>query len=229
MKPYFFIPLLCQKLIWIPTRLLLVLFGKLTIKGRHNLAHIKGPVIFVANHSSEIDPFMVPVSLPFFSRFSPLFYVVLDKSFYINVGWRKHLFNGWFIKMWGGYSAAVGPRDYAKSLEDHTDILRDGGSFCVFPEGGITKDGKLRPAKGGVSFLAHSAPSAVVPVAISGVYKMSAPDFFRGKHTITIHFGEPIKPEDLYSKIRQPHVSGQSVWREEADYIMRKVADLIEP
>lgn len=228
MKSYFILPVLCQKIIWIPTRVALILFGRLTIKGRQNLVGITGPVIFAVNHSSEIDPFMVPASLPFFSRFSPLFYAVRDKSFYVNVGWRKHLFNDWFIKMWGGYSAIVGLRDYEKSLEDHIAILRDGGSFCVFPEGGITKDGKLRPAKGGISFLAHSAPSTIVPVSISGVYNMSPLDFFLRKRRIVIHFGEPIKSEELYSKIGQPHVSGQSVWKAEADYIMRKVGELIE-
>jgi 1-acyl-sn-glycerol-3-phosphate acyltransferase len=227
MKPYFHLALLSQKLIWIPTRLVLVGFGSLRVKGRENLASIRGPVIFAVNHSSEIDPFMVPASLPFFSRFSPLFYAVRDKSFYVNVGWRKHLFNGWFIKLWGGYSAAVGLRDYEKSLEQHMKILRNGGSFCVFPEGGITKDGKIRPAKGGISFLAHSAPSTIVPVAVSGVFGMSPIDFALRRRKITVHFGTPIPSGELYSKIEGNHTPGENVWKKEAEYIMHKVGELM--
>jgi len=227
MRSYFHIPLFFQKLIWIPTRLLLIVCGRLRVRGLENLQDIRVPVIFATNHSSEIDPFMVPASLPFFSRFSPLFYAVREKSFYDTNGWRQYLFNGWFINMWGGYSVATGLRDYEKALAEHISILRAGGSFCVFPEGGITRDGHIQPAKGGISFLAHSAPCVVVPVAISGVYGMSVADFFLRKRKITVTFGKPINPNELYAHIEQPHTPGESVWKKEADYIMKKVGELL--
>ncbi len=238
LNPRFLVPLILQKLIWIPTRLILIICGRLEVKGLEHLRELETrspqlPIIFTCNHSSEIDPFLVPASLPFFSRFSPIFYAVREKKFYDGNGWRKHLFNGWFINMWGGYSALTGLRDYEKSLAEHIIILRNGGNFCVFPEGGITRDGTLQPAKGGVSFLAHSAPCVIVPVAISGVYGVSVADFFSGKRRITVRFGEPIRPEELYSLIypgesRASHVSGMSVWKIEADYIMGKVGELLE-
>ncbi len=238
MKPYFVLPFFFQKLIWIPTRLALIIFGSLKVYGLENVREIeKGirvPVLFAVNHSSEIDPFMVPASLPFWSRFSPLFYVVREKSFYTRNGWRKHLFNNWFIAMWGGYNAPSGLRDYEKSLSKHTEILRDGKSFCVFPEGGITRDGTIQPAKGGISFLAHSTLCVIIPVRISGVYGMSVSDFFlnlflrKGKQQrkISIFFGKPIKPEELYMNLKGTSSSGESVWKKEADYIMKKVGEL---
>lgn len=228
MKAYFLPPLILQKLIWIPTRFFLFLCGHLEIRGLERIKSISGPVIFACNHSSEIDPFMVPTCLPFFSRFSPLFYTVREKSFYETLGWRKHLFNGWFINMWGGYSATVGLHDYATSLALQIPILRDGGSFCMFPEGGITKDGELRPAKGGISFLAHSSPCTIIPVAISGVYGMSISDFFLGKRKITLSFGEAILSTELYKTVPDSLVPGESVWKKEADYIMGKVGEMLE-
>lgn len=238
MKFYSVSPLILQKLIWIPTRLILKLCGKLEIKGLGNLkgvesgASSKLPVIFACNHSSEIDPFMVPASLPFFSRFSPLFYAVREKAFYDSNGWRKHLFNTWFINAGGGYGATVGLRNYELSLSRHIKILHDGHSFCVFPEGGITKDGHIQPAKGGISFLAHSAPCVIVPVAISGAFGMSPADFFSRKRKITIHFGTPIPANELYAQTQKnesalPHQPNENVWKKEADFIMKKVGELL--
>ncbi len=130
--------------------------------------------------------------------------------------------------MWGGHGVQTGVRDYEKALSKHIPILLDGGSFCIFPEGSITLDGEIQPAKGGVSFLAHSAPCTIVPVAISGVYGMSVADFFLRKRRISVNFGEPIDPRDLYTHIPQPHTSGESVWKKEADHIMKKVGEGIE-
>ncbi len=227
LKPYFLAPLFFQKLIWIPTRLVLTIFSRHKVYGLENLKGLKNPIIFACNHSSEIDAFMVPASLPAFSHFSPLFYIVREKEFYGSNGWRQHLFNAWFIALWGGYGARVGLKDYEISLKRQIEILRDGGSFCVFPEGKITPDGTIQPGKGGVSYLAHSTPCTIVPVGISHVYKMSALDFFLGKRKTVVRFGKPFKPEELYAGTPQPHEDGGSVWRAEADFIMKKVGELI--
>lgn len=228
MKLYTLAPLLLQKLIWIPTRLLLVVCGRLTIKGLENIKNIQGPVIFAVNHSNDIDPFMVPATLPFWSPFSPLFYVVREKSFYEGKGVRKELFNSWFIKLWGGYGAAVGIRDYGVSLKQHIQILQDGYSFCFYPEGRITPDGNLLPGKGGISYLAHSAPCTIVPVGISHVYKMTTGDFFARKRKIVVAYGKPIDPKTLYSGLPTTPISGENVWKKEADAVMERIAELIE-
>ncbi len=227
MKLSFLVPLFCQKLIWIPTRLLLILCGRLRIVGLENLKDINTPIVFACNHSNEIDPFMVPASLPFFSRFSPLFYIVREKEFYNDKGWMKQLFNSWFIKMWGGYSAKIGLHDYSQSLQEHIALLQQGRSFCVFPEGHITRDGKIQEGKGGISYLAHGARCVIIPVGISNVYKMAPMEFFTLKRKIIINFGKSILPDSLYSHIPQPHEPGKSVWKEEANYIMSKINELI--
>jgi 1-acyl-sn-glycerol-3-phosphate acyltransferase len=193
MKLYSVFPFALQKIIWIPTRILLVIFGRLKIVGLENLSSISGGAIFAMNHSSEVDPFMVPSSLPFFSPFSPIFYATREKSFYTRSGWRKHLFGGTFIKMWGGYGVRAGLHDYARSLEEHLVIAKAGGSFCFFPEGGITDDGKLRPGKGGIGFMAHRSGLPVVPVALKGAFGMSLLDFFMRRRKLTIVFGKPIE------------------------------------
>ena len=222
MKPYFLAPLFFQKLIWIPTRFILVFFGHIKIYGLENLKNVKGNVIFACNHSSEIDPFIVPSSLPFWSRFSPLFYTTREKAFYTRNGWRRHLFGGIFINAWGGYTAKTGLCDYEKSLAEHIQIARDGGSFCVYPEGGITPDGTIQPARGGVAYLAERVRCVIVPVGVSGVYRTSVSDFFLGKRRIVVRFGMPITQDELREEIVRKSGIRTHIYKEKVEELKEK-------
>ncbi len=229
MNIHFLIPLILQKIIWVPTRLALVICGRLEVSGLENLNGLSRPVIFACNHSSEIDPFMVPASLPFFSRFSPIFYATKEMKFYRERGWRKYLFGGWFIKLWGGYTAYTGLKDYQKSLSSHINVVLHGGNFCIFPEGGITKDGNLQPAKGGMAYLAERTGCSIVPVAVSGVYGMSVTDFFFGglfgKNKIRINFGQAVTQEELNRNIPASTELGDNAYKKKGDYVMGKIQE----
>jgi 1-acyl-sn-glycerol-3-phosphate acyltransferase len=172
--------------------LILSIFGHIEIRGTEKLAGLRTNVIFAANHSSEFDVFLIPGSLPFFSRFSPIFYTSRERSFYKNAGWRQHFYGGTFFEAWGAYAVQVGLNDYEKSLSVHIGIVNDGGNLLVFPEGGTTKDGNLRPAKGGISYLAHATGRPIIPVRLDGTYHLSPSEFFLGKRRLSITFGDPI-------------------------------------
>jgi len=191
-KWYFLVPLFLQKLFWSPTMILLKVCGHLEIKGRENLRGLKTNVIFASNHTSELDPILLTACVPFFSRFSPMFYTSRERSFYDNVGWRQHFYGGALFKAWGAYPVSVGLRDYEKSMVNHLNIVRDGGNLCIFPEGGIPKDGIIRQAKGGVAYLSHITGKPVVPVNLSGVFHLGAKDFFLGRGKLVVTFGQPI-------------------------------------
>jgi 1-acyl-sn-glycerol-3-phosphate acyltransferase len=229
MKWYKIPPFILQKTIWIPTRIILFFFGNLEIRGLENLQGIKSNVIFASNHSSEIDPFIVPASLPMWSRFSPLFYATREKSFYTRSGWRKHLFGGWFINLWGGYTVYSGLHDYEKSLKDHIAMIKDGSCFYVFPEGGITSDGSIQKGRGGVAYLAEVVKCPVVPVGISGVYKTKIKDFLLGRRNIIVNFGAPIHLP-IASITNTSIINGheRNKYQLEADYIMSKIGILTE-
>ena len=197
---YVLSPLILQKIIWIPTRLLLKFFGHLEVSGLENLCDVKTNVIFACNHSSESDPIMVPASLGFFSRFSPIFYTSREESFYANCGWRRHFYGGLLFEIWGAYQVFPGHGDYAKGLVNHLRIVgssRNDGNVCFFPEGGTTKDGNLRPAKGGIAFLAEQTGRPIVPVSISGVFRISLKDFLLRRRHLKVHFGKPVYAQEL--------------------------------
>lgn len=219
MNLYTVCPLILQKAIWIPTRILLEFLGHLKISGLENLDGIKTNVIFACNHSSEMDPFFIPASLGFFSRFSPMFYTSREKAFYAHCGWRQILYGGLFFKMWGSYQVFPGQGDYAKSLVNHIRIINDGGNVCIYPEGGTTKDGKLRPAKGGVAYLSEQTGRPIVPVSISGVFRIGLRDFLLRRRHFIVHFGKPLYIKDL--------LSGGNDYKAVAQKVMDMVRDNI--
>ena len=193
MKLYFLSPLILQKIIWIPTNVALRFFGHLEIRGMENLTGLTSPIIFACNHTSELDPFFVPASLPFFSRFSPIFYTSRESKFYVNSGWRKHFYGGTFFKAWGSYPVHIGLHNYEKSLDHHINILRDRGSLCIFPEGRTTPDGNIQQAKGGVAYLAYKTGAVIMPVRIGGVFRLRAKDFFFRHIRLSITYGKPMR------------------------------------
>ncbi len=230
MNFYFVPPLILQKLIWIPSRLVFSFFGRLKIEGLENLRSIKDPVIFACNHVSEADPFIVPTCLPFLSKFSPIFYATRERSFYQRNGWRKYLFGGWFINAWGGHTAQVGLKNYEKSLSKHINIINAGGNFCLFPEGGIGRTGKIENVKGGIAYLASRSNSQIVPVAISGASLMSMADFFGRRRKMTVRFGLPITQDELRAKVTRNRATpsvGDNIYKRQAEYVMKKVENLL--
>ena len=49
-------------------------------------------------------------------------------------------------------------------------MLDEGDLLCIFPEGGITRDGELGEFKGGVMKLLETHPVPVVPLALQNLW-----------------------------------------------------------
>jgi 1-acyl-sn-glycerol-3-phosphate acyltransferase len=67
-------------------------------------------------------------------------------------------------------------------------------SLFVFPEGGRTSNGELRPFLSGAAYLAIRAQVPLVPIALSGVYEL-LPIHTRHFYPVelTLSVGEPIE------------------------------------
>ncbi|HEY4503990.1 MAG TPA: lysophospholipid acyltransferase family protein [Candidatus Paceibacterota bacterium] len=221
-------PLILQKIIWVQTRVILSFFGHFKVYGLENLKDIKSNAIFASNHSSELDPILLPASLPFWSPFSPIFYASLSKSKYVNSGWRQHFYGGTFFKLWGAHPVYTGFKDYGMSLVNQMKLLNDNKNLFVFPEGRITLDGNIQPARGGVAYLAEYSSRPIVPVAIFGVYGMRNKDFFLRKRHIKVCFGKPIYKKEFQENVTRNIEIGGNVYREEANYIMDKIREILQ-
>lgn len=215
------IPLVLQSIAWPMMRLVFGIFTRFEVKGRENLKDIRNTgVIFASNHSSEWDPILVTGALSWMGRFTPLFYVSLSKEHYNSHGLRGKIYGGLFFEAWGAYPTYKGLRDYEKSLEHHISLLNSKRSLCYFPEGRVTKTGKLGEAKGGVAFLSKHTQTPIVPVGISGVYKISLADFFLRRRKVIIEFGEPIYLKNKTEAIAENY-------KKMSEDVMQKIDEII--
>ena len=130
------------------------------------LEHAEGeaPRIFLANHLSTLDIWvMVPV-LPVTTRF-----VSKRTIFWIPVLGQAMAVAGFIAIDRKDRSSAI------RSLGRAVDTIRQGASIILFPEGTRSRNGKLAPFKRGSFHLALDAGVPIVPVAISGTYDVVRP------------------------------------------------------
>ncbi len=174
--------------------------ARLKVIGGENLR--KHPVaVYASNHTSYMDTPVIFGSLPFQFRILA----------------RKELwpipFIGWYLNRSGQIQIDTGnPRATLSSLGAGARALRAGMSLFVFPEGGRTSDGELRPFLSGAAYLAIRAQVPLVPIALSGVYELlpiHTRHFYPGE--VTLNVGEPIETagmnlrqsEELTAKLRK--------------------------
>jgi len=211
-KYHKFWPKLLQNLIWLFVRVALWFFADFKVFGLENLKKIpaKTGVIFASNHTSVLDPILIPAALPFMSRFLPTYNIIRFgrkpyKNKFINflLATLKP-----FIKMWGAYPAPTiihkSADSYFHSLRFHLKILTDKKSLIVFPMGGIEKSKKERPGTGIAFLINQIASSRVIPIFISFAPKTKKLDFkkfFLRKYKIKIFFGEQINYRNIFENI----------------------------
>ncbi len=192
---YFVPPLLTQWLIRLVALFWWNIFYEFNSTGFENLEKItKGPIIFAANHVNDWDGPLIRSAMPMFSRFSPMFYVSLEKKYYKtnDRGWlRRALWGGNKFKLVGAYPVYSGVHDLNKSLKNHIKILNDNGSVCIFPEGKRTLTKEMSEFKIGVSYLAYISDCPVIPTRIK--YTRKKDGTVRG---VSIFFGKPLYYEN---------------------------------
>jgi 1-acyl-sn-glycerol-3-phosphate acyltransferase len=164
------------------------LVARPTIYGEEHLAPLSGPVIFTANHTSHLDTAIVLAALP--ARFRDDCVVAAAADYFFDRPWKATLF-----------SLALGaiPIDRSRVNRQSTDIaadlLDDGWSLVIFPEGGRSTDGWGQPFSGVAAYLAKRCAVPVVPIHLKGV----RPIFPKGSGSIRpgsveIRFGDPLEP-----------------------------------
>ena len=138
--------------------------------------------VFASNHQSMIDIPALFVALP-----PPLRFVVKREL-------RKVPFLGWYIAAMGMvFVDRAGRRTAVEAIRHVPEILRAGESVACFPEGTRSRDGAIRPFKGGPFLMAIEAGVAVVPVAMVGTGAVLPPKGFRVRPgVIRVRIGRPI-------------------------------------
>jgi 1-acyl-sn-glycerol-3-phosphate acyltransferase len=154
----------------------------LTVRGAEHLR--KYPVaVFASNHTSYMDTPVIFASIPVQFR-------ILAKQELWPIP-----FIGWYLRRSGQIPIdTANPRTTLSSLGVAAKALRAGVPLFVFPEGGRTPDGELKPFLSGAAYLAIRAQVPLVPIALNGVYELlpiHTRHFYPGELTISV--GEPIE------------------------------------
>lgn len=122
------------------------------------------PCIFMANHQSSVDIWALVRVLP-----APTRFVAKRSLFRVPV-------MGWAMTAGGFISIDRRNRPSAiRSLERAAQRIRTGRPVVLFPEGTRSRDGRLQPFKKGPFHLALQARVPLVPVAISGSWRVLPP------------------------------------------------------
>lgn len=142
-----------------------------------------GPVIVVANHTSFMDSFFVPLCVP--RRM-----VFLAKAEYFE-SWKTR----WFMEGLGMIPIKRGVRHQADAaLQAGVEVLEAGGVLGLYPEGTRSPDGRLYRGRTGVARLALRTGSPVVPIGLIGTREVQPKDarMPRPWGRVRVRFGRPM-------------------------------------
>ncbi|MGE4057049.1 MAG: AMP-binding protein, partial [Vicinamibacterales bacterium] len=192
-------------------------FAWLKVEGREHLDAIDGPVVYAVNHQSHMDVPVVLAALPPGLRYRVA--PAMAKEFF-----KAHFFpeqfgrRAWFTNSLNYYLAALFfnafplPQREAgarQTLRYIGEILGDGFSVLIFPEGRRTTAGEISEFRPGIGMIASRLEVPVVPVRIEGLekvlhqkMKMATPG------SVRVAFGRPLhlhgdNYEELAKEVRE--------------------------
>jgi 1-acyl-sn-glycerol-3-phosphate acyltransferase len=140
------------------------------------------PHVYAVNHASALDIPVLYVNLPFQFR------IAFKKELlaYPIVGWQLRRSGQVCIDQQKPTNSIAAIRSAVKSL-------KAGMPLVIYPEGGRTPDGEIKPFLPGAFFLAIKAQVDIVPVALVGTYELLPMDTYHIKcRPLEMRVGEPI-------------------------------------
>jgi 1-acyl-sn-glycerol-3-phosphate acyltransferase len=140
------------------------------------------PHVYAVNHASAMDIPVLYVYLPFQFR------IVFKKELlaYPVVGWQLKRSGQVCIDQQKPTNSIAAIRSAVKSL-------KAGMPLVIYPEGGRTPDGEIKPFLPGAFFLAIKAQVDIVPIALVGTYELLPMNTYHIKcRPLEMRVGEPI-------------------------------------
>lgn len=163
-----------------------LLFIPVEVRGHENVDH-KTSYVFVANHQGAFDIFLIYGYLG--RNFKWMMKKSLRKIFLVGKACEsaRHIFVD-----------KSGPKKIRETYDNARNILKEGTSVVVFPEGARTFTGHMGVFRKGAFQLADELQLPVVPVTIDGSFdvlpRMAGFNFVK-RHKIIMTIHRPIPPK----------------------------------
>ena len=175
---------------------LMTLLYRIKPQGIENLP-AKGPAVVVCNHVSYIDPLILSACIPRPMRFV-MWYKIFQMPFMS------------FIFRTAKAIPIAGAREDVEIMNEAFEKvdaeLAAGSIVCIFPEGGITRDGEIARFRPGIEKIIERRPVPVIPASLGrlwgswfsrrrdgGIRKIPGRLFAR----IPVRFGKPVPPSEV--------------------------------
>ncbi len=192
-------------------RILLSLFYKIQPYGVKE-HFISGPAIVAANHSSFLDPLVIPLSVP-----GKIYHLARSTLF-------NNAFTKWVLTKWACYPVNR-EKGSSAAFKAAFDLFQQKEKLIIYPEGTRNSDGQIQQGKVGVGMLAIKSGVPVIPVYVGGTFEAFSrnqkfPKIWRRLVTV---FGKPLTFEDL---IQNETVGRKEAYQLATQRIMDKIAEL---
>jgi long-chain acyl-CoA synthetase len=178
---------------------------RLKVYGRENLKNLHGPAVFAANHSSNLDTFVLLYSMPLLVRVKVTALMSIEyhfRNFFYGKGsWLRRIIEaiGFYMLVNLAINACPLSRTHGfkQVLENVGKLIDKGWSILIFPEGEVTTDGKIKKFESGIGIIAADMKVPVIPVKIEGLYNILHNGILPLGHKprwpkITVTFGKPV-------------------------------------
>jgi long-chain acyl-CoA synthetase len=153
------------------------IFARVTVTGLEHLEKIEGPVIFAANHQSHFDGPVILDSLPprWRYRTAP---AMMREFFNAHYFPERYGRKAWFTNSLNYYLSSLffnafpltqGGAGTRQTLRYIGDLVGEGYSILIFPEGRRTESGEIARFLPGVGMIAARLGVPVVPVRLDGL------------------------------------------------------------
>jgi long-chain acyl-CoA synthetase len=196
----------------------MLLLGWPRIRGRENLRNVNGPAIVVSNHTAFLDAAYVMEGLP--ERFRRKLAVAMDGELLESM--RNPPPGTKFVKSLAdriSYWLVVSVYNvfplplhagFRRSFAFAGDLMDRGWSVLIFPEGSITRDGRLSPFRAGIGLLATQLRVPVIPMHLRGLFELKAagkkwaqPGQVRVSIGAPVQFDETDDPEEVARELER--------------------------
>jgi long-chain acyl-CoA synthetase len=169
------------------------------VRGKERLRDLRGPVLFIANHISMVDPGMILFALPFKFRHKLAIAMAGERLRGLRLGLEG---TNWFGRLLNRVSyllvvtifnvfALPQKSGFRRAFSFAGEAADEGYSILVFPEGRTTKDGRMNPFMSGIGLLAGNLDLQVAPIKIEGLFDLTKERrYFSRPGTVTVTFGE---------------------------------------
>lgn len=173
----------------------------------------EGPALLICNHISFIDWMIIAAGVRRPVRF------VMDHGFFKGFLLKRIMTRAHVIPIAPGRE---NPTVLDSAYRRIADELRAGELVCIFPEGRITRDGKMNELRPGMLKIVGETPVPVVPMALNGLWgslcsrkggRALARLPRRLWHRIELRVGAPMRPEGI--TLEQARVAITSLRKED--------------